>query len=823
MSISLPNIVKLGSGKGIQIGRLLKKDPLAKFDWLARFQTHKLEKSGVIVVSGAGTSDANGDYAIVGTVNGKLFYSNGVCNIFWSGTQWLIAALSPFMGYYSNGSDTPTPAIDEGWSVSPNGTAPAPIVVPQYKPLGLYQDEAGTTPAVDDNNDIRRVNSVLSAVGVNAVEHDSDRNAVLKYENGVPVMASNPRADGFPSLLIAPLVYSGPVTIVSLTKSTDALGGFRRHYALHNTASPDPDYLTVGDYVLSNNNDPFGGQLQWFTGGPDAAGSGPTDDFTNQWVRIVGRGSSSVLNSIFNGEFADHGAGILSDADVTEFQIMGSASVGNGLLGDAIFFGVIRGIISDDDRFVIDAELIKLLPPATPVTPPADVPTLVTAPVVTADNSGSGGSFGIYTCDGGTWDNADSLNYQWNLDGNPISGAGDAIFGATVYQIGHDLTCTVTAINSGGSSLPSTSNDVSARSLGVAWISVSATPGAGSVDNPNDPFFFAQDAYNALVNGGYPSPNVLLFQAGADGGQLDVNLASSVPRLDVYGSVEGFPSACVCTLSVIAYNSSSILKLINIQMSGQVSYTNNSGSTASVDGGKIIGTNASIDNLIVAGTDGMDAIPGGSGDSTGTDGDPGADGEPPSSGGAGQSADSSGGSTGAGTNGNGAVTLLLISDPHSVFSVSNLSAVGGRGGNGGPGANGATAIGGNGGAGGNWNGLPDGNDHFGADGGPGGDAVSNGGDAGAGGNGGDGATITFQDDISFGTVTVNGGAMGFGGAGSLAGSATPGSGGSFGMGIDAVGLPANPGNNGSNGNASAANGNDAPDGTAGVDGSIITI
>jgi Ca2+-binding RTX toxin-like protein len=55
------------------------------------------------------------------------------------------------------------------------------------------------------------------------------------------------------------------------------------------------------------------------------------------------------------------------------------------------------------------------------------------------------------TCDPGTWQDAESFAYHWNRDDSPISGAATATYVVPAGDVGHALTCTVTATGDGGS------------------------------------------------------------------------------------------------------------------------------------------------------------------------------------------------------------------------------------------------------------------------------------------------------------------------------------------------------------------------------------
>jgi hypothetical protein len=88
-----------------------------------------------------------------------------------------------------------------------------------------------------------------------------------------------------------------------------------------------------------------------------------------------------------------------------------------------------------------------------PAAPPA-VPTNTAAPSI----SGTAAVAQTLTCNNGDWTgNPIGFTYQWSRDGNPIPGAASQTYGVQSDDQGHSLTCTVIAINDGGSSQPATS------------------------------------------------------------------------------------------------------------------------------------------------------------------------------------------------------------------------------------------------------------------------------------------------------------------------------------------------------------------------------
>lgn len=92
----------------------------------------------VVVVSGAGTVAANGEYSYQYDYNGKPYYKSAASSyeIFWEDSKWLITTSAYATCYYST-EDTPEPWECNNWVVIAPGVPPVPTV-----------REAGTLPIV---------------------------------------------------------------------------------------------------------------------------------------------------------------------------------------------------------------------------------------------------------------------------------------------------------------------------------------------------------------------------------------------------------------------------------------------------------------------------------------------------------------------------------------------------------------------------------------------------------------------------------------------------------------------------------------------------
>ncbi len=81
---------------------------------------------------------------------------------------------------------------------------------------------------------------------------------------------------------------------------------------------------------------------------------------------------------------------------------------------------------------------------AVPIVPPVVAPVSTAPPVVT----GTVGVGNTLSCSPGTWSGSPSIfEYQWNRDNTPIAGATSSSYLVALADVGHRLTCAVTASN----------------------------------------------------------------------------------------------------------------------------------------------------------------------------------------------------------------------------------------------------------------------------------------------------------------------------------------------------------------------------------------
>jgi len=86
-----------------------------------------------IIVSGAGSTEVNGTYAVIGEEGGKPAYANNAnsdIGIGWGSGAWTIANMSTQVMYYLSEDDVATPDLCTTWEVN-EGKPPVPTVTKQ--------------------------------------------------------------------------------------------------------------------------------------------------------------------------------------------------------------------------------------------------------------------------------------------------------------------------------------------------------------------------------------------------------------------------------------------------------------------------------------------------------------------------------------------------------------------------------------------------------------------------------------------------------------------------------------------------------------------
>ena len=99
--------------------------------------------TGTIVVSGAGTSDANGTYAYLALWFGKPLYTSGDNSIWWDDNKWAIINAFESGNRYESTEDVATPDLVTTWTVSA-GALPVPTVMSDNPISGVTEVAAFT-------------------------------------------------------------------------------------------------------------------------------------------------------------------------------------------------------------------------------------------------------------------------------------------------------------------------------------------------------------------------------------------------------------------------------------------------------------------------------------------------------------------------------------------------------------------------------------------------------------------------------------------------------------------------------------------------------
>jgi hypothetical protein len=84
--------------------------------------------ANAVVVSGAGTAEANGTYSYDGTVDGATAYRSGDYRVFYTGGRWVLFNEGPDVELYESAQNVVRPWLS-AWSVL-SGDALAPTLSP---------------------------------------------------------------------------------------------------------------------------------------------------------------------------------------------------------------------------------------------------------------------------------------------------------------------------------------------------------------------------------------------------------------------------------------------------------------------------------------------------------------------------------------------------------------------------------------------------------------------------------------------------------------------------------------------------------------------
>jgi Carboxypeptidase regulatory-like domain len=151
------------------------------------------------------------------------------------------------------------------------------------------------------------------------------------------------------------------------------------------------------------------------------------------------------------------------------------------------------------------------------------------------------------SCSKGTWENSpESFAYAWRRDGSVISGQAGTTYTVQSADLGHSITCVVTATNAAGST-PATSNAVHipAKPVNTTPPSLSGTPAVGeelSCSNGTweySPEFYARAWYRGTIPIGGATGTTYTVQAADQG----YNITCEVTATNTDGSTAATSNA----------------------------------------------------------------------------------------------------------------------------------------------------------------------------------------------------------------------------------------------------------------------------------------
>lgn len=247
---------------------------------------------------------------------------------------------------------------------------------------------------------------------------------------------------------------------------------------LYNTAPAN----TIATYVArpAGNSITILNPTSFSAGTPTAkASTNPTDVFVDAFGVLF---ATDATNNVIH----------MYGSDLNEFRTLGGTGSAAGKLNNPMAIDVFEQY-SDlaGNIFVADYGNNRIqrwssggftywTAPADDTASGPSAPVNTVAPAI----SGTATQGQTVTCSQGTWTNSPtSFAYAWSRDGSPIAGATSATYVIQAADVAHNLTCTVTATNAGGSGTATSAAVVPNASVsapvntGLPAITGTATPG----------------------------------------------------------------------------------------------------------------------------------------------------------------------------------------------------------------------------------------------------------------------------------------------------------------------------------------------------------
>jgi hypothetical protein len=205
-------------------------------------------------------------------------------------------------------------------------------------------------------------------------------------------------------------------------------------------------------------------------------GTGGTLTFEIDESSLADRDAIGSLDRVDDGVF--HTAVVTRQGQVVSWFIDGVPS-GSGDLGAPqnvsnaaeLVLGSSPCVPAAATRFTGVVDELRLADGADPNLLPPPLPVNLTGPSIPA-TAIEGDAL---TCHPGDWRYHPSFAFQWLRDGQPIDGATAATYAAAAADVGHSLTCRVSASNAGGGATAD-SNAVTPTAKPVTTTPLPATP-----------------------------------------------------------------------------------------------------------------------------------------------------------------------------------------------------------------------------------------------------------------------------------------------------------------------------------------------------------
>jgi hypothetical protein len=226
----------------------------------------------------------------------------------------------------------------------------------------LFEDTAGTTPAVDDGDAVARINDSMAS-GNNTTQGTAGARPTLKLNiiNGLPVL----RADGGDSLMIAGnglLRNKASAMVIMLVKFTD-VAAIRYGFMISVGGGAGSPRAAM---AVNNVSSRYEGRSRRLDADSTVAGGGGTLD-TNAWVVLTveynyaGNAQVVRINGVQVDSDAYSGAGNTSDTDSAGMRLMADGSGGNNMIGDWIEWLIWDAIPPTAIRNAVETYLMALV------------------------------------------------------------------------------------------------------------------------------------------------------------------------------------------------------------------------------------------------------------------------------------------------------------------------------------------------------------------------------------------------------------------------------------------------------------------------------